>query len=254
MKRTSITIIILLLFQQIVCAQVNTEKYRKLTESLGFSGTASIDATINTGNNDEKEVGVEGHFDYNFTKSLLLLIVKGDYGFVNGKEYSDQVLAHIRYLFRWNENLSLEIFSQYDFDKNRLLLNRKLFGGGIRPIVFRTENSQMWFGISYMYEIEKFDLTSNSIHPINDFESRLSSYITYRLNIEKNIGLSSVVYFQPEIGNWDDIKILSENSILVDVLKNVGLRIDFNLRYDSKPPDSIKKLDTKSEFGITFTF
>jgi putative salt-induced outer membrane protein YdiY len=248
------TFLLYIIFQTAAIAQVNTEKYRNLKDDFGFAGTASLDAEINTGNNDKQEFGIEGHFNYNTSENLFLIILKGNYGFVNGQDYSDQALAHFRYLYKLSDVFNIEFFTQFDFNNDRLLLNRKLIGGGIRPVIFRTENSQMWCGISFMYEREKFDLPINSIHASTDNESRLSSYITYRLNIEKNLKLSSVIYFQPEIGSWDDIKVLSENSILVDVIKNVGLNIEINLRYDNRPPDTIKKLDTGTNIGVTISF
>lgn len=248
------TFLFFFLIQLSIAAQVNTEKYRKIKDEFGFSGTASIDATINSGNNDKQEIGIEGFFDFNTEQNLFLLILKGEYGSVNGQDYSDQALAHFRYLYKLSDKVNIEFFSQLDFDNDRLLLNRKLVGIGVRPIVFKTKVSQMWFGISYMYEIEKFDLPAGSVHPEIDYENRLSSYVTFRLNIEKNVRLSSVVYFQPEIGSWDNVKVLSENSLHVDVIKNVGIRIDFKLRYDNKPPDSIKELDTRTNVGVTFSF
>jgi len=41
---------------------------------------------------------------------------------------------------------------------------------------------------------------------------------------------------------------------IVDIGKIVSLNMKFNARYDSRPPDTKKNLDTITRFGISFKF
>jgi putative salt-induced outer membrane protein YdiY len=254
MNTKLIALVIILNLTMSTFAQVNTEKYRKMKDEFGFYGTAAVELDINTGNNDKQEIGLESYLNYNAEKSLTLLILKGTYGFVNGKDYSDDALAHLRYLYKLSPSLNFEIFGQYDFDKNRLLLDRELLGGGVRLIASESDSIKMWFGLSYFYEYEKYDLNNSSVHPPENYSNRISSYITFRLNINENLKLASVVYFQPKIGEWEDLRILNDNSLLVEIAKHIGISIEFNLRLDKRPPDTIKELDTKTKVGITYRF
>lgn len=63
-----------------------------------------------------------------------------------------------------------------------------------------------------------------------------------------------ITYFQPQIGKWNDFRIISDNSLIVGLSSFVDLKTSFNLRYDAKPPETIKSIDTFTRFGFSFKF
>lgn len=105
-----------------------------------------------------------------------------------------------------------------------------------------------------MYEHEKLDLPSNSIHPKDYSNIRLSTYLSYFLILKKGVSIASVVYYQPKINHFADTRLLSENSLLVNLIDHMGLAVEFNLRFDSKPPDNVNALDTKTKVGFSYGF
>ena len=105
-----------------------------------------------------------------------------------------------------------------------------------------------------MYEMEEYDLPEDAIHPLSADVSRVSTYLTFNVALAEYLNLISITYYQPEIGNWNDLRVLSENAIAVAVTEQLDLLIGFNLRYDSEPPDDIKDLDTITKIGFELSF
>ena len=249
--RYLLTFVLFILFSVSITAQVNIEKYNSLLNKTGPSGNISFYLSAKTGNTDIQQFSADGRFNYTTKTFYTFLIAQGEYGWKKGEEFSNNALLHLRYIHNTCELVNPEAFSQINYNKKRKLLFRSLVGGGIR--ISLTKNSEMSFvyGTSYMYEYEKLDLTSSSEHPNFTKHHRWNNYLSYSNSITKNTRLSVVVYAQPRFDDFSDVRILSENHLAVTLTKKLSLSLNFSLRYDSKPPDGIKNLDTNTKFGLT---
>lgn len=256
MKNTKITICFILIFiiSSNVSAQINIEKFRSKSDKLGFSGTIKLNFTMLTGNKEVKLFGLESRTDYQAKGYYTFLVAKGGYGWQGGKQFSNEALLHLRYVLKTSTIINPEVFVQIDYNKARLLLFRSLEGGGLRFVASQSQKSALNIGISIMYEHEKLDLPLNSIHPREYSNIRLSTYLSYYLALKKGVSIASVVYYQPKINYFADTRLLSENSLLVSLTEHVGLAVEFNLRFDSKPPDNVHALDTKTKIGFSYRF
>ncbi|MBN2355915.1 DUF481 domain-containing protein [candidate division KSB1 bacterium] len=237
-----------------VTAQVNTERFRQDADSTGFSGHVDLTATVSTGNTSYRHIAVGSRLNYNWGEDYTFLVSDIGYTRERDKKIFDQMFFHLRNVFAVNRHLQHEMFVQYDFNKKRKLSARKLIGTGLRFRLLKKGPFKFRVGLSYMYEIEDYDLPDQSSHEKHAEAHRLSNYETFEFAIDKNLTLLSVTYFQPEIGKWDDIKIISENALIIDAGKHLDVTIKYNLRYDSRPPDATEELDTISTFGIAFKF
>lgn len=249
-----ITVCLLFIFTQIIYCQVNTEKYRSIEDSLGFAGIMKLDASIQTGNTDLQLIGSQILFDYKKPGSRILLILNGDYGWNNGEQFSNEALAHLRFVRSLNQSLKFEIFTQLNYDKSTLLLFRSLGGAGLRFKLFETKNSVFWFGSAYMLEYERYSAPRRFINKKKILANRWSNYLTYNLTIQKNVSISSVIYYQPRFDLWRDTRILADNSLIVNLSNSLSLSVDFDLRYDRFTPVGIKEVDTKSKVGFIYSF
>jgi hypothetical protein len=247
-------VLLIFIFTQLVFCQVNTEKYRHFGDSLGLSGIIKLDASIQTGNTDLQELGSELRLDYKNSGSIILLILSGDYGWNNGKQFSNEALAHLRFVQALNPNLKFEIFTQVNYDKSLLLLFRTLGGGGLRFRLFNDHNSVLWFGSAYMLEYERYSAPRRIIDKKKILTNRWSNYLSYNLSVRSNVSVSSVIYFQPRFDKWKDIRILTETSLQVNLSSNFSLSVDFDLRYDHYTPAGIKEIDTNSKIGFIYNF
>jgi putative salt-induced outer membrane protein YdiY len=237
-----------------IIAQINTEQFRKDVDSTGFSGNVGLDFVAMTGNTDFQLFSGNGRLNYNWGKDYTFFVFDAGYGWNNGESFSNQAVFHLRHVITVSNHVQIESFIQYDNNKKRLLLNRELAGLGVRLKLVRLDNFKVRLGAAYMYEIEDYNLPPTSIHPKNISTSRLSTYLSFELKLEHNVSLISVTYFQPGLSDFGDLRSITENAIIVDIGKIVSLNMKFNARYDSRPPDTKKNLDTITRFGISFKF
>lgn len=237
-----------------LAAQINTERYRKDSDSIGFSGIADIEITAITGNTDLQIIHLGGRLNYNWGENYTFLVADGGFGWDEGERIFDQALLHLRHVHKLTELTQVEVFTQVDFNKNRLLTQRKLIGGGFRFRVLRIDEFKLRFGTSYFYEHESYDVPASSTHGNRLYANRLSTYLTLEYALKDEIKLMMIAYYQPQIGEWEDFRIISDNSLIVGLSSIVDLTVSFNLRYDAKPPETIKSTDTLTKFGFSFKF
>lgn len=235
-------------------SQINTEKFRMDSDSVGLTGIVDIDITAITGNTDLQFINLGGRLNYNWGESYTFFVADGGFGWDDGERIFDQALLHVRHVHSISELIQVEAFAQIDFNKSRLLTERELLGGGLRLRVMKSENIKLRVAASYFYEVERYDVPENSVHGKNLFANRISTYFTFEYEIKDDIKLISITYYQPQIGKLDDFRILSDNSLIIKLSSFVDLKTSFNLRYDAKPPETIKGTDTFTKFGFTFKF
>lgn len=234
--------------------QINTERYREDSDSLGVSAIADLEITAITGNTDFQFIHLGGRLNYNWGESYTFLVGDGGFGWDEGESIFDQALLHLRHVQSINDVLQAEGFIQTDFNKKRLLTKRVLIGAGFRFKIFMSDGFKIRVGTTYFYEHENYDVPASSVHGNNLYANRFSTYLTFEYEIKDDVKLFLVNYFQPQIGKWEDYRIISDNSLIVGLSSFVDLQVSFNLRFDSRPPESIKNTDTFTKFGFSFKF
>jgi putative salt-induced outer membrane protein YdiY len=78
--------------------------------------------------------------------------------------------------------------------------------------------------------------------------------LSLRLTGGETFLLTSTTYLQPMIAEPGDVRILENLALVVGITSGVGLTVRFDLRYDSRPPDTIRSLDTSLLTGVTLGF
>lgn len=235
-------------------AQVNTEKYRNENDTSGFSGFVQLNISAQTGNVDLQELDPTFRVDYKTQHTHSFAIILGEYGWKDQVAFSNQALLHLRHVHEISFPFEWEVFGQINYDKARLLLFRDLAGVGLRFNIFKNKLNELWIGTDYMIEHEKYDLPPTAKHKVEQTVNRWSNYLNYSLNIKHGVLFSVVIYYQPRFDLFSDLRILNENSLSVDLVKNLALSVGFRLYYNSRPPDTIKNTDTKTELGFSFSF
>jgi putative salt-induced outer membrane protein YdiY len=248
------TIMIFILMVATSLSQINIEKYRTSADSSGFSGNVNIDITAMTGNTDFQFINLNSRLNQNWIASYTFLVANGGFGWDKGEKIFNQALAHLRHVQDLNNDIQIEAFTQYDFNKKRLLTGRELIGGGFRFKLIKQDDMKLRLGTSYFYEHENYDVPANSNHGNNLFTNRLSTYLTYELKLKEDVQLVLISYYQPHIDKWEDYRIISDNSLIVSLSSLLDINISFSLRFDSRPPETIKNTDTITKFGFGFRF
>ena len=183
------------------------------------------------------------------------MLARNDFGWEQGERFADEGLIHLRQHYPFRGRVGFEIFTQYNYDTSYLLDTRVLAGGGFRFNLIETGVFQLWEGASAFLEHERLgDLPAGGDHPDRSTVGRWSHYLSSRLALNDRAVSTCTVYFQPLLNSIGDTRVLGELNFAVDLAGPLVLALNFTMRYDSRPPDGVSRLDTVLENGLAVTF
>ena len=237
-----------------LAAQVNIEALRRDTVGPGLSGTFGTDFSVRTGNVQLVELGVHGRADLVRGRTATFLVGGGSLGFLGGSQFTSDGLLHLRQAWILRPWLEPEWYTQVNYDKPRRLDFRALAGGGLRMRLFHDATTRLWAQSGLMLEHERLDLPAGATHPVKTTVVRSSSYLAFRIVAGENLVLTTTTYMQPRVARPGDFRLLENLALAVSVTRALAVTITFDLRYDSEPPEDIRKLDTALRTGLTVAF
>ena len=234
-------------------AQINTERMRAL-DVEGVRTAIGGDIAVESGNEDLFEVGVTARVDARRTPHYAFFAGESRYGVEGGEEFRDRTFGHLRYNYRLRSWLVAEAFTQLERDGFARLQLRTLAGGGLRVQYVDTKTLKVFQGTTPMYEHEALTDDEVSRSPETISTVRWSNYVDARLRITESVQFSGTVYVQPRVDKVDDVRVLHQAALGVDVTEHVRLAAELDLRYDSRPPDTVESLDLALRNGLKVSF
>lgn len=234
-----------------VLGQINIERLRRTAADSGVSGMAGLNLTARTGNVELVLLNVEGRTDVVSGRWLGFLVGNTDVGWQGGRRFSNAALLHARSNWAVRSGVILETFAQIDYDKARLLTFRALAGAGPRVNVIDTPMWRLTLGTGYMFEHEEVDLAAGAVHPRETNASRWTSYVTYRFAEGRRVTTAGTAYLQPRLGALADLRALGDFRLAVELVGAVSLVVTSRVRYDSRPPDGVDRLDAALTTGLS---
>jgi len=237
-----------------VGAQVNIERLRLSRAEEGLSGRLSVSLSSRSGNVDATTLTIGGRSDFVRGPRTLFLVVDGDYAWQGGRQFSDQGLAHLRFMQHLKGRVAAEAFVQGDYNKARLLDARSVGGAGVRVTVVSRERATFALGTAAMAEHEELGLPPGARHPRRTDAWRWSSYATLSWAFNDRSGVTATAYSQPRFDDVGDIRVIAEGALNVKVGGPVSMTLVGALRHDSDPPDGIAPTDTRIVTGFTVSF
>ena len=236
-------------------AQVNIEALRGDAGSSGFSGALAVNLEMHTGNTDLKEIGLEGRLDFDHPRVNTFVLARNDFGWEQGERFADEGLIHLRQHYPLHGRIGLEAFTQYNYDATYRLDRRVLAGGGFRFHLVGSDAFQLWEGASAFVEHERLsELQEGDDHPERSTVVRWSHYLSSRFAVNDRVVSTCTVYLQPLWNGIGDTRVLGELNLEIDLAGPLVLALNFVMRYDSRPPEGVNKLDTVLENGLAVTF
>ena len=236
-------------------AQVNIEALRRDADSSGFSGALALNLEMHTGNTDLKEIGLEGRLDFNRPRVNTFILARNDFGWEQGERFADEGLIHLRQHYPLHGRIGLEAFTQYNYDATYRLDTRVLAGGGFRLNLIESEAFHLWEGASAFLEHERLEeLPEGDEHPVKSTVVRWSHYLSSRIAVNDRAVSTCTIYVQPLWNAIRDTRILGELNLEVDLAGPLVLALSFVMRYDSRTPDGVSRMDTVLENGLAVMF
>lgn len=235
-------------------AQVNIEQLRVTPAGNGVSGTGGASFAARTGNVELVLLNLEGRAEYEQDRWLAFVVGNLGLGWEAGTRFSSQGLLHGRFDYRLSPLVVAEAFAQTDYDEARLLSFRTVAGLGPRFVLADGVRWRVAIGTDYMFEHERLDLPAGSVHPHQTNLSRWSNYLSLRYGDGKQVAITMTGYAQPAFSDFGNIRVLGDARIAVKLAGALALTVASNVRYDSRPPDGIRSLDTTTRTGLSIAW
>jgi hypothetical protein len=247
-----VVVYIFCLLQISVQAQiVNIENKRIYDDSSGISG--SIAGSFSTIRNQDLLLNAAFRPLIQYKTPMRYYLLYADWNYSKGANntFSNAGMVHFRYAYRLNKidkyhqksPWKLEAYAQVQYNQLLRQKLRVLGGGGIRWKIFDIKGSRSFLGSSTFYEYEEL-LTTEIIKQV-----RWSNYWSWFINID-NITFTGVSYYQPNINDFKDTRFMGQYTFGYRLKRNISLRADFMVFYDSRPAQNVKNTVFNSSFGL----
>ena len=121
---------------------------------------------------------------------------------------------------------------------------RNLIGIGLRfsPL----KNLRLGIGV--------FDENEKRINLDERDTVRINTYLNYLFNISDNTSFNTLIYFQPDIEDFSEIRSLLRLGLRVIATDNFFIYIYYEYIHDSSPPIGTDKKNSKYGFKIGYEF
>lgn len=250
MKRL-FTLLFVLCLSSVVSGQVlNVESLRKVTDTSGLSGYVGVNFSLIRNVNEFVALGSDILLQYKMNDHLVLL--KNDIRFlkIEGEDFANNGITHLRYNYRFHPLIRWEVFAQGQYNRVALIDFRALLGTGPRFKLTDKEKYKFYLGTLVMYEYEE---VADGITPINR-DARGSAYLSFSLFPSDRVTIISTTYYQPLLSNFSDYRISSDSTLAVELIKPLSLSISYRFFYDAFPAVGIPSSQYNFTTGLTYTF
>ncbi|MDC8002988.1 DUF481 domain-containing protein [Aureisphaera galaxeae] len=229
---------------------LNAESLRKVTDTSGWSGSASAHFALKRNVNDFVILGSDVHVQYKMKEHLF--IFKNDINFqkIEGNKFENSGITHLRHNNRFHDRIAWEIFAQGQYNKVSLIDFRGLLGTGPRFKLTTSENYKFYLGTLIMYEHEE---TADNFTPLQR-DLRGSCYLSFSLYPTERISLVSTTYYQPLLKEVSDYRLSSQSSLAVELFGGFDLKLTYTFVYDAVPALGIPNSQYDFRTGISYSF
>ncbi|WP_299986287.1 DUF481 domain-containing protein [uncultured Pontibacter sp.] len=249
---------------------LNIERSRVERDTADFlTGKAGLNFSMfnrNAGRNNPNnflQLTFNGDLAYISKNHTYLLLNYYNYLLVNydSREMRNTVASNGYSHFRVNlfsrRKMSYELFTQYQTDLARGLERRILTGGGLRWLLYRTDNTSWFAGTGLMHEHESWkDPEQEGVTRVADL-LKSTNYISLRSKLSEHVETNNIAYFQT--GYDDDIsrfrnRISGDLGLTVRLVGRVSMRTNFNFTYEDRPIVPVTKFIYAITNGLQVDF
>src|SRR5690606_2599703 len=94
---------------------LNAESLRKVTDTSGWSGSASLNFSLKRDVNDYYGLSSTLHVQYEMNRHLVLLKNDIELQNIDDNEFENAGIAHLRYNYRFHPRITWEVFAQAQY-------------------------------------------------------------------------------------------------------------------------------------------
>ena len=228
---------------------INIENKRFLNDSNGWVG--NVDFSFNVFNNTQQVIQFSNAARVQYQKNRSRFILLNDLNFIKAgnTDFANAGYQHFRYNYKVSKWITMEAFTQTQYNPVLKLDFRYLLGAGPRLKLLKKENARIYVAALYMYEYD--DIINDKV---NLNEHRISSYLTGSFSILKNIDFTTTTFYQPNIENTTYYRIANDSGLEIHINKHLNFKSTFNMLYDTKQPLGIPDLVYSFKNGLSIKF
>ncbi len=242
-------------------AIVNIENMRvdSADRTQGSDSKLSVDVSGNNGNTQKVNVGVGARFQWYDTEGTRFAVLNYAYGESADVKDTDKTFFHFRNIWYIDQEFAFEAFTQFESNEFTRLNSRALLGAGVRWQVLHKSDVVVYTGIGFFRSREKLDtgeLDSGELATDAGviYNNRLNTYIVYKHSITQHSRLVNTLYYQPDIDETSDYRLLEQFGLQMDITENLSFKLSIDVSHDSEAPQSIKQTDTSYNSGFEYSF
>ena len=224
-----------------------TESLRQRSQDRDSYTNISFDLAGKGGNSKTEDFELGLYHSIRKGNHFGFVMATREYATSFDVESANNSFAHIRYNYYYQEDESIEVFSQLNEDEFRSLESRKLFG-----LAYRKELSKAQaFGLGLFSEHEDY-MVNNQRQKFD--QTRVNAYWVYSEQLTKTSYIANTLYYQPNISELSDFRAYNKLSLNTEVTENIYLTFSLLVEHDSKPVLDVKKTDHSYSAGFAVEF
>lgn len=210
--------------------------------------------SVSEGNTDYVDVLAGVVLGHRWPSDWLRVFAGIDYRSETGEGLEYDRYLHVRHNHWYGSRWQSFHFLQLQASHASLLQRRMLVGSGVRRRLVDTATT-FDVGTGAMFEREELDGERVvGDHPIDSRVWRMANLLVATRRLTDAVRLIGVAYVQPDFTDVEDLRALSDLSLLVALSRNVDLALRGEWRYDSRPPTDVGRHDFLLRTGVTVSF
>lgn len=233
---------------------LNTERFQ-VEDQEGFHVDASVSFSFERGNSDVANLSASGIVGTVAGAHWPRLIFGGRYLSDEERSILDAQFLQARYSYLFSGSFRSFHFVQLQKNETLLLESRWLVGTGIRWTFHRSERTQLAFGTGAMGEWERLDPERLDPGETQRTETiRMANVAVASWEMEGGASLLNILYFQPDFGDFRDLRVLNDLALVVPISDHFNSSISLEWRRNTRPPGSLERddLTLTAGFGVEF--
>ncbi len=237
-------------------AIVNIENMRveSSDKTHGSDSKLSIDVSGNNGNTQKVNVGIGSRSQWYDMDGTRFIVFNYEYGESTDVKDTDKTFFHFRNIWYIDKQFAIEAFTQFESNEFTRLNSRALLGAGVRWQLLHSEDIAVYTGIGLFRSKEELDTSDFTSDAGVIYNNRLNTYIVYKHTISKHSRLVNTLYYQPDISETSDYRLLEQFGLQMDITENLSFKLSIDVSHDSESPELIKETDTSYNSGFEYSF
>lgn len=246
-------LLILSMTSNVTHAIVNMDNLHFKQHEDKFSGSIKFQASTSSGNSESNNVSFSNQLQWNTPTHINLLVMGYEYGETNRERSRNNSFIHYRHVRKFSESLDYEFYTQLEENEFTRLTYRGLFGTGLRLSIADSDSHSAYLGIGGFREVEKIDSQNDKQESVTR-TGRWNIYLMSRYKLAEQIKFSNTLYWQPRMADSSDRRALFISLLSIKTTRKFSVQFSFESAYDSEPPTSVEKKDSRIKSGIVYSF